>query len=282
MRKLTALIVVGTLIAGCAHGGPRRDGAKVTGGGTGSGGVNSRELEMGRQIHQAIVSSFRIYTEPRVVGYVNRIGHKITKTADRKDIPYQFTVLYDQRAYATEAPGGFVYLTTGFLNFLQNEAELAAVLSHEVARLQLRDPRFSIGRRVLGAAAQTGAVVGPLFGHIGLLAASAVVLLHAFAESRGDTPEERLKMADGKALLYLLQSGNDPQGYLDVLSRLLHPSPEWTPYFFDYLSSRPVTLERMQQVIEKFEDLPLNGKSFTVNRERYMEITKGVREIYQP
>lgn len=275
--KLAALSLV--LLLGCArtHVHPREMG-RVTSHNVREDG---REAEMGRQIHQAIVSSFRIYTEPRLAGYVTRIGRSVARKAGRQDLTYRFTVLYDDRVYAMEAPGGFVYVTTGFLNFLQNEAELAAVLAHEIGELQFHDPRFSTAQQALKWATNTGAVVGPLLGQIGILAATGVVLLNAFTESRTPTPEKRVVLADRKALRYLVQAHQDPEGYLDFLGRLMNVAPEWSPYCYDYLSSRPVTVERYRRVLAEFEKLPLSGKSFTVNRERFLELTKGVREMYQ-
>ena len=267
-------------IAGCVRGpGQRNQAGQLVE--TQNPWLGQREAEMGREIHQAIVASFRIYTEPRVVGYVTRIGRSIARSAERQGLAYQFTILYDDRVYATEAPGGYVYVTTGFLNFLQNEAELAAVLAHEIGELQYRDPSLSVSRRVLHLAAQGGAVAAPLFGPFGTIAAGGLVLLDALVESKIATPEGRLQRADRLALLYLVEAGRDPQGYLDVLSRFLNRNPEWTPYCYDYLQSRPVTLARFQQVLAEFEKLPLEGRSFTANRARYLEMTKGVREIYQ-
>ena len=52
-------------------------------------------------------------------------------------------------------------------------------------------------------------------------------------------------------------------------------------YCFDYLAAKPVTVERYQKVLEEFEKLPLEGKRFDVHRDRFMAVTKGVREIYQ-
>lgn len=274
------LIISFLLLSSCAYR-SNHSGDLVNVSGIEASHSSGREIEMGRQIHQAIVSSFRVYTEPRVVGYVTRIGNSIARKANRQDFPYRFTVLYDDRIYATEAPGGFVYVTTGFLNFLQNESELAAVLAHEIGELQYRDPRFSNMRRVSNWAATAGAVVGPLLGPVGMLSATGLVLLNAWGESRIATPEERVLLADREALYYLVKANHDPQGYMDLLSRFLNTRQDWAPYCYDYLSSRPVTLDRYQKVLDEFEKLPLEEKSFSVHRDRFLAITKGVREIYQ-
>lgn len=243
--------------------------------------ADAREIEMGRQIHQTILSSFHVYTEPRLAGYITRKGRSLARRAERQNLKYQFTVLYDDRVYATEAPGGYVYITTGFLNYLQNEAELVSILAFEIATLQFRDPRFSMTQKTFGTIAQAAAMVAPFLGQIGMLAASAVVLLHALTEARAEDREGRIKKADQRALQYMVESGHDPQGYLDVMGRLLNLSPEWKPYFYDYLYSRPMTMERYQNILRRFETLSLEGQSFNVNRDRYLAMTKGAREIYR-
>lgn len=244
-------------------------------------GLAAREAELGRQIHQQITSTFQMYTEPRLVGYVTRIGRSLAKTAERKDLPYLFTVLYDDRVYATEAPGGFVYITTGYLNFIQNEAELASVLAHEIGELQIRDSSKAGARKAMNLLAQGGAVAAPFFGQFGVLIAGALVLMNAMAESTLPTPGEKLLKADQKALHYLLEAGQDPQGYLDLMSRLVNGDTYWSPYLLDYSLSRPITTKRYQAVVKEFEKLPLVDKTFSVHRERYLDMTKGVREIYQ-
>jgi predicted Zn-dependent protease len=247
--------------------------------------IDQKETAVGRQIHETIVSSFRVYTEPRLVEYVKEIGTSVSLPAKRKDLSYQFTVLYDDRVYATSAPGGFIYLTTGFLNFLQNEAELAAVLAHEVARLQFKDRRLSESRQAVTRLAQTGAAVGPMFGQIGGLAALGLILLDVVAgASEGPIDEGHLMKADRLALRYLAEAGQDPQGLLDLQARLMAiklGNSASSVYAYDYLFSRPVTVERYEKATKAFSRLSLEGKSLTVNRPRYLELTKGVREIYR-
>lgn len=276
-KKTTLLLVLLLIVCGCA-----RDRASQSfKSDQERQSFQSKENELGRQIHQAILTSFRVYSEPRVVGYVTRVGRTLAKKAPRKDLRYQFTVLYDDRLYATSAPGGFVYVTTGFLNFFHNESELAAIMSHEIGWLQTPDPRLSKKRKVANFLTKTGMIAAPFLGPIGSLAAAGLVVTNALMESRIGNTEARLQKADRYALSYMSETGTDPQGYLDIMGRLLNPSPEWTPYLYDYAQSHPVTMKRMQIAMKEFEKLPIEGKSYSVHRERYMELTRGVREIYQ-
>lgn len=241
----------------------------------------TEELAIGEEINRQILSSFYLYTEPNVVGYVNQIGTALARHAERKDLDYRFTILYNDKIYATSAPGGYVYLTTGFLNFLDNEAELAAVIAHEVGELQYKDPKLSQSRKILEALTRGGAMVGPAFGEIGALAVLGLAMASAAAESRQLKPEERPLRADQRALEYMMKAGQDPQGLIDLQYKFLNAGPDVAPYFFDYYQSRPITPERFQSLQEEFSKLPLAGKSFTTHRKVYQEMTHAVREIYK-
>ncbi|MBI3317360.1 MAG: M48 family metalloprotease [Candidatus Omnitrophica bacterium] len=240
----------------------------------------SEEVKIGEQIHAQILSQFYPYTEPEVVAYINHIGASLAAFAKRKDLPYRFTLLFNEKIYATSAPGGFIYLTTGLVNFLDNESELAAVLAHEIGELQYADPRLSRSYKVLEALQKAAPAVGAL-GEIGVLAVVGLAMASSLVESRQLSAEERLLSADERALHYMVEAGQDPQGLIDVMSKFLHANQQVAPYFFDYYQSRPITEERMQMIQAVFLHLPLANKTFSTNRNTYRQMTRGIREMYQ-
>lgn len=241
----------------------------------------TEEQKTGDAIHREILASFYPYTDPKVVRYVDELGHSLAVHAKRHDLEYRFTILYNEKIYATSAPGGYVYVTTGMLNFLQNEAELAAVLAHEIAEQQYPDKRFTKSDDVIGAAAQVGSQVGPMFGPFGSLASLGLVLLQAYNESTYKTLGERLLGSDALAMKYLMNAGYDPQALMDVQEHFLKAGEKMTPYFYDYYQSRPITEERMRAIRKEFQKLPLHGKSLITDAVEYRETTKGIREIYK-
>jgi len=241
----------------------------------------TEEQRVGEQIHQEILASFHSYTDPKVVRYVEGVGHSLAVHAKRHDLTYRFTILYSEKIYATSAPGGYIYITTGMLNFLENEAELAAVLAHEIGQQQQADRRFTKSDDVISAATQTGSAVGPMFGPLGSLASLGLVLLQAYNESTFKTPGERLLASDGLAMKYLMSAGYDPQALMDVQERFLRAGEKMTPYFYDYYQSRPITEERMLALRKDFGKLQMNGKSLITDPVEYQETTRGIREIYK-
>lgn len=239
------------------------------------------EKAIGQQIHQEIMGSFRPYTEPQAIEYLNKIGNNLAQYSDRKSLSYQFFILYNDRIYATSAPGGYVYITTGMIYFLENEAELAAVLAHEIGELQYKDPKLSRSKQVLDSVVNGGAMIGPAFGPIGALAAVGLAMVKVTADARQLTPENKLISSDRKALSYMVQAGYDPQGLIDLQHKFLQAKQDIQPYFADYYESRPITQERMESLSREFERLPLKERSFTTNRANFLTMTKGIKEIYR-
>jgi len=275
MQKILAVFLCLSLIlSGCVSSRTKQAGVEV-------GASISEELSIGKKIHEEILSSFYVYTEPSIVGYVNDIGKSLTDYAERDKLPYQFTVLYSEKIYATSAPGGYVYVTTGMINFLQNEAEFAAVLAHEIGQLQYRDPRLSRLRKALAAVTQTGAAIGPAFGQLGALAVLGLVMVNAIVDVKEKTPQERISDADAHALQYLVEAGYDPQGLVEVLAKFLNADKDVLPYFYDYYQARPVSQERLTRLEKEFMELPLADKELTTRPRIYQEMTKGIRQMYQ-
>jgi len=241
----------------------------------------TEEQRTGEMLHKEILASFYPYADPKVVRYVDDLGHALAAQAKRRDLDYRFTILYSEKIYAISAPGGYVYITTGMLSFLQNEAELAAVLAHEIGEQQTVDRRFTKRDDAINAASQIGSAVGPMFGPLGSLASLGLVLLQAYNESSYKTPGERLLESDAAAMTYLMNAGYDPQALIDVEEHFLKAGEKMTPYFLDYYQSRPITEERMRALKKAFEKLPLGGKSLVTDPVEYQEVTRGVREIYK-
>ena len=94
-----------------------------------------QELAMGAQGHRSIMKKKRRVNNPRLQAYVNNIGQLLAQKSHRKGIKYTFTVLDDPAVNAFALPGGYIYLTTGILAYLNSEAELAGVLGHEIAHV---------------------------------------------------------------------------------------------------------------------------------------------------
>lgn len=246
-----------------------------------AGGYSNRseelEIQEGQRIHDAIVASHYLLTAPGVTQYIEEIGSKLVKSAKRTHLPYRFTILVDERIYSTGAPGGFVYITTGLLDFLESDAELAGILAHEIGQLQYQLPVFSAFTRHTEDLAALSALVGPMFGPIGALSATTLLLLSSVSHEK--PLEDRLKTSDQLALKMMVTAGFDPQGLVDVLRRLQRENVQTSPLVYDWMQKRPVTTERVSAVEEEFMNLDLRGRVLGAGYESYGEVMKVVHQM---
>ena len=134
----------------------------------------AQEVQIGREADQQIVAQYGVYDDAAVTAYVNRIAQSVLETsaysdpntpAEVRNTPFTFRVLDSPVVNAFALPGGFVYVTRGLMSYLENEAQLAVVLGHEIGHVLARHSSERAARQQLGqlgllGAAAVGAIVG--------------------------------------------------------------------------------------------------------------------------
>ena len=118
------------------------------------------EASVGAGEHAKIIKQYGVYDNPKVTAFVHNIMARLTPQSERKDISYRVTVLDDPMVNAFALPGGYLYITRGLIAHASNEAEVAAVLAHEMGHVTARHgaQQYStgvlaqVGLAVLGAA----------------------------------------------------------------------------------------------------------------------------------
>jgi hypothetical protein len=93
-----------------------------------------KEIEMGREISEQMEQEVRIVDDPVISEYVNRLGQNLVRNSDAK-VLFTIKVVDSQEVNAFALPGGYFYVNTGLILAADNEAELAGVMSHEIAHV---------------------------------------------------------------------------------------------------------------------------------------------------
>ena len=112
------------------------------------------ETEIGKEFAALLVGAAPLLENADVQRYVNRVGRWLTLNSERSDLKWQFGVLDSDNINAFATPGGYVFITTGLLARLKNEAELAGVLAHEIAHVVKKHHLTALRK---GAGMQAGA-----------------------------------------------------------------------------------------------------------------------------
>ena len=96
------------------------------------------ETRIGKQIAGNLLGAVPLVRDDKLQRYVNLVGNWVALQSGRKDITWHFGVLDTEDINAFAAPGGYIFVTRGLYQRLNNEAELAGVLAHEIAHVTLK------------------------------------------------------------------------------------------------------------------------------------------------
>ncbi len=108
------------------------------------------EITLGEAVAVEAFSRFGgEYSNPAWTRYINLVGKTVAEVSDRPTLNYHFAILNSQEQNAFAAPGGYIFITVGLLKTLNNEAELAGVLAHEIAHVTQKHMLDAIRRGAL-------------------------------------------------------------------------------------------------------------------------------------
>ena len=97
-----------------------------------------QEIAMGKEYDPQISTMYGVYDDPALLKYVNDLGLKMAKISHRPNLNYEIKVMDSPVINAFAVPGGYVYITRGIMAYLNNEAELAGVMGHEIGHVAAR------------------------------------------------------------------------------------------------------------------------------------------------
>lgn len=100
-----------------------------------SGPTQEEEVAIGRQISGNLLGAAPLVKNSQLQQYVNQVGRWVAGQSERPDLPWHFGVIDSNDINAFAAPGGYVFVTLGLYRLLQNEADLAGVLGHEIGHV---------------------------------------------------------------------------------------------------------------------------------------------------
>ncbi|MFA6687462.1 MAG: M48 family metalloprotease, partial [Desulfuromonas sp.] len=206
-------------------------------------------------------------THPEIVTYVRSVGQRLAAVSDR-GLPYEFHVLNDGTPNAWALPGGKIAINRGLLPELKSEAELAAVLAHEIVHSAARHGAKNMERGMLlqGAllattvATSNSEYAGLAVGGAGL---SAQLITQKY--SRGAELE-----ADYYGMQYMARAGYDPQAAVELQRTFVRLSEGRQSSWLDGLfASHPPSMERVEANQRTAAELSRGGE---LGIERYAAV----------
>jgi predicted Zn-dependent protease len=188
------------------------------------GGMSLRqEVMLGLQSRQQVAAQHGgLYQNENVQAYVKAVGDRVVKNSDagKSPYPFEFHLLKDpQTVNAFALPGGQIFITAALLSRMNSEAQLAAVLGHEVGHVVGRHGAEHLAKQKLGGSLVSAIGVAASGGNDGgqgaAMVAQAATQLMDLRYGRKDESE-----SDRLGLKFMVSAGYDPGGILEVMQIL--------------------------------------------------------------
>lgn len=229
----------------------------------------SQEQQLGVQLSDQITKESHVLQDAEINNYIQAIGNKLVAASKKPDEQYAFHVVDDKSVNAFAIPGGHLYVHTGLIAAAESEAELAAVMAHELGHAESRHPTKSMSR-AMGMQMISGMILGKEPGQMQSAAANLITNGGISAYSRSAENE-----ADSIAVYLLNRSGYDPYAMVSFFEKLLEIEQReggGGSIGMSLFASHPDTVDRINQV-------KLLIQSFGSERSSGVEIIGGFNKI---
>jgi predicted Zn-dependent protease len=231
-----------------------------------------QEISLGAESAEDVRQSIGFVPNEALESYVATVGKSMAVHSERPDLPWAFHVVDDPSPNAFALPGGYIFITRGLIGLMTNEAELAAVLGHEIGHVTARHSVVQLSRAQLAQLGLgVGAAISPALAEVGDLVSQGLGLL--FLKYGRD--DER--QADELGFKYMYNDGYQPAEMVNVFQALqdssklagASPLPDW-------LSSHPSEPERIANTRARIAALPQAPRDLTVGRDDYLRHLDGL------
>ena len=226
------------------------------------------EITLGEAVAVEAFSRFGgEYSNPAWTRYINLVGKTVAEVSDRPTLNYHFAILNSQEQNAFAAPGGYIFITVGLLKTLNNEAELAGVLAHEIAHVTQKHMLDAIRR-------------GALMGSVSELSLTAMKQDPALFSNVIDEMTDLLFTkgldkdkefeADVVGVEYAYRAGYNPEGLEDYLQTLAKEEGHVESKFFTTHPSTTLRISKIDTLLKNYSDI----KNLPFLAERFHQYVK--------
>lgn len=229
----------------------------------------NEEIELGGNLISGLLGAAPLVDDAELQRYVNDVGFWVASHSRRKDLPWRFGVIDSTGINAFAAPGGYIVITLGLFSLLENEAQLAGILGHEISHVVKKHHLKALQKKMKRG----------VWGKIGVRAladkddretfdkvVNAGVQLYASGLDR-----DLEYQADGRGVVLAARAGYDPYALLDVLTTIDSINPTEADLTV-MLKTHPPTGKRLETLAKLMDgklDRYAKGK---INSSRFLAV----------
>jgi predicted Zn-dependent protease len=210
------------------------------------------EQKLGDQTVREVAAHYTLIYDPLLLGYLNKIGQETLQKAGPIPYPFRFYLIKDPQLNAFSIPGGHVFVTTGILEVMDSEAELAGLLGHEIAHVTCHhiskrmEQEKKIGLGTMAAILASLLAGDPRIASAVITSSLATGISLGLKYSREDETE-----ADNQGFKTMTREGFNPGGMIDLLTKLR----KWGSFGSDLIPAYMLTHPGIEDRIAHIESL---------------------------
>jgi len=199
--------------------------------------------------------------DPNLTRYVAKVGAKLAAVSDRPELPYEFVVLNNDVPNAWAMPGGKIAINRGLLMHLEDEAQLAAVIGHEIVHAAARHGAQQQSQNILVniglAATAIAAQKQEKYGGAAVLAAGVGGKAWMARYSRGNETE-----SDTYGIQYMVRAGYEPRAAVELQQTFVRLSEgRSSDWFSEFFASHPPSQQRVEANRAQASQLPSGARN---------------------
>jgi predicted Zn-dependent protease len=235
----------------------------------------TEEVRFGREVAARVIARYGLYDNPVLMQYVNLVGTVLSRQTNRPELAFHFAILNTDEINAYAAPGGYVFVTRGALLKMQDEAELAGVLAHEMGHI--------VEKHVVRELNIKGTEASAVSGLVHLIGGSTESARAAFSQAVDKALDTLFKdgykredetQADRDAVMFCALSGYEPNGlakYFELLNALKGKQTEVLD------KTHPSYEARIAVLKETIVREGIDTGTYKTHKDRFAENTKSLK-----
>lgn len=222
-----------------------------------------KEIKIGRALAAKFIKKYGLIQDINQTKYLNFIGSKIAELSPRQELNFKFGILNTPEVNAFACPGGYILITKGALDLIENEAELVGVLAHEVSHVSLfHSGKYEAREEVwIDMVASLLSPGGDMVTTV--MEAASKELEESMLEN--GRQKEFETQADASAAILISELGYDSAGYIGYLKKMKSASDNQV-----FIKTHPPVDDRINAIQKFIQDQKL-PKGSKLNVKRYRE-----------
>jgi len=226
-----------------------------------------REIAWGKQLSDEVERQAKMFSDPLLGEYVNRVGQNLVRNSDAK-VPVTFKIIDADDLNAFALPGGFIFVHTGLLRVTESEAELAGAMAHELAHVAARHMTCQATKSQLTQLLTLPALMAGGWTGYAIRQGMGMAIPMSFLKLDRHYETE----ADFLGMQYMYKAGYDPTASIDLFERMLSLEKRKPGTINKIFSTHPPNADRLQKTQKEIQTILPDKPEYVVNTSEFIDM----------